>query len=107
MPGYSMNVCLPCEIADEDVRGVLERVSGNPPHWLMILNNEDDELPLVGYYIVTRDNYGTVDAQRKLDLARGLRMMLLGYGSIHLWDDNPKACDAFVQYAAFGELRYV
>lgn len=55
-----------------------------------------------------------VDGKRyTLDLERGLRMMLTHWfgDNRNFMSPNPKhwdskTCDAFVQYAAFGEIRY-
>jgi hypothetical protein len=69
------------------------------------------------WYVIERDAKGADEggAYSFLDIERGLRMMYhRGSGTLYtsvgkgmipsLWDANQ--ADAFVQYAAFGELRY-
>lgn len=96
------------EIADEDVRGVLERFNQLGPSWCTHVFQSDS---LWSAHIITQTEVLT----ERLDLERGLRMMLTrgvpGYhvspGNIAPRDWGPRQCDAFVQYAAFGEIRYV
>ncbi len=92
------------EIADNDIRDVLGR---SHITW-GTLGNFGAVLPAVAVHKTSGDKYQ--DQTVPLDLKRGLRMMLTTPGVFAeprpaTWDAYQ--CDCFVQYAAFGELRYV
>lgn len=99
------------EIADEDVRGVGERFKANLPSWARNTG---------GWHGAVSDMLaGSVWVERpggiytNLDIERGLRMMYALHtpfspnGGLAPNGWGPVECDAFVQYAAFGEIRYV
>lgn len=96
------------EFSAEDVRGVLEH---SHITW-GTLGNFGAVLPAVAVHKTSGDKYQ--DQTVPLDLERGLRMMLTWNAAFpmhcagrHPAQWNNEMCDAFVQYAAFGELRYV
>lgn len=101
------------DIPDDDVRAVLEHFKANLPAWCVELYA--DEVALVsrlfgkGWHVEVRRERLEDPLEHSLDLERGLRMMLIPgcyWGAQCIQDWGPDACDAFVQYAAFGELRY-
>lgn len=62
------------------------------------------------WYAVERDKDASdIDSHVELDIERGLRMMIQSgqWAAVAINRWNARNIDRFVQYAAFGELRYV
>ncbi len=97
-----MNVTV--DVPDDDIRTALSEAG--IAYWAAVGPSDEDDIENL-CVVAHNDSTDSADwTTFKLDLARGLRFMARSRWGLDVsnWDAATK--DAFVQYAAFGELVY-
>ena len=104
-----MQITLTIEFKEADINAMMIQVQGNDIcRWARDIM----KYPTGGYCVTLKQDHAYhFPPTFQLDIERGLKMMArfpFGGGSVYdlpkSWNGNAR--DAFVQYAAFGELRY-